>query len=109
MLCITGFDGYFKRLNPAWERTLGFPLHELLAEPFLNFVHPDDRSATLAEVEKLSAGAETVAFANRYRCKDGSYRWLQWKATPFLRQQVIYAAARDITDQNRTEEEIRRV
>jgi PAS domain S-box-containing protein len=108
MLCITGFDGYFKRLNPAWERTLGFSLDELLAEPFLNFVHPDDRPATRAEVEQLSAGTPTVSFENRYRCKDGSYKWLQWKATPFLRQQVVYAAARDVTDTKRTEQEVRR-
>jgi PAS domain S-box-containing protein len=109
MLCIAGFDGYFKRLNPAWERTLGFTLDELLAEPFLNFIHPDDREATLAEVQRESTGAETVAFTNRYRCKDGSYKWLHWKATPFLRQQVMYAAARDITEQKRTEQEVQRI
>jgi PAS domain S-box-containing protein len=109
MLCIGGFDGYFKRLNPAWEQTFGFTLDEFRAEPFMNFVHPEDREATLGEIEKLRAGAATISFTNRYRCKDGSYRWLQWKATPFLRQQVIYAAARDITEQKRTEHEIQRI
>jgi two-component system, sensor histidine kinase and response regulator len=103
MLCITGFDGYFKRLNPAWERTLGFPLNELLGQPFLNFVHPDDREATLAEVRKLATGANTISFENRYRCQDGSYRWFLWTASPYLDQQLIYAAARDVTERKRAE------
>src|SRR5439155_21031181 len=59
MLCIAGFDGHFKRLNPAWQRTLGFSLDELTAEPFLSFVHPDDRGATEAETRKLGTGANT--------------------------------------------------
>ncbi len=103
LLCIAGFDGYFKRLNPAWERTLGFALDELLAEPFLAFVHPDDHEATLAETAKLRTGANTVSFENRYRCKDGSYRWMMWTATPYLDQQRIYAAARDVTERKQAE------
>ncbi len=105
MLCIAGFDGYLKRLNPAWERTLGFTPEELRTEPFMNFVHPDDREATSAEVKKLFAGLETICFENRYRTKDGSYRWMLWNAAPYLDKQLIYAAARDITERKRAEEE----
>ena len=80
LLCIAGFDGYFKRLNPAWTTWLGWPLDELEARPFVEFVHPDDRYLTMAKVGSLGEGEETMLFENRYRHKDGSYRWLQWNA-----------------------------
>ncbi len=108
MLCIAGFDGYFKRLNPAFERVLGYPLEEMLARPFLDFVHPDDQEATRAEVASLAAGEDTVRFENRYRAKDGSFRWMLWTATPFVEQRLIYAAARDITKRKITEEALSR-
>ncbi len=108
LLCIAGSDGYFKRLNPAWEKALGYTIEELLAKPFLDFVHPDDRPATIQEAEKLGKGQDTVSFENRYRCKDGSYRSLLWSATPFAEQQLIYAVARDVTELKRAEEELRR-
>jgi serine/threonine-protein kinase len=104
MLCVAGFDGYLKRLNPAFSRVLGFTIDEMRAEPFLNFVHPDDRPATLAELGRLTAGMNTIFFENRYRCKDSSYRWMQWTATPDFDQQLIYAAARDITEPKSTQE-----
>jgi serine/threonine-protein kinase len=107
MFCTAGFDGYFTRLNPAWERTLGFTVEEMLAEPFLSFVHPDDHAATLAEMAKLGTGADTISFENRYRCKDGSYRWLSWTAKPVLGRQRIYAAARDITQRKWADEALR--
>ncbi len=103
LLCIAGFDGLFKRLNPAWERTLGYTIEELLSKPYLDFVHPDDIESTIEEQQKLSTGAQTISFENRYRCKDGSYKWLQWSAAPVTEQQLIYAAARDITDRKRAE------
>ena len=109
MLCIAGFDGQFKRLNPAWERTLGYSVEELTASPFLDFVHPDDRAATLTELEKLRIGEDTISFENRYRAKDGSYRWLVWNSTPFAQHQLIYAAARDITERKRAEDNIQRL
>ncbi|HEY7326466.1 MAG TPA: PAS domain S-box protein [Gemmataceae bacterium] len=108
MLCIAGFDGYFKRLNPAFERILGYSLEELSAQPYLDFVHPDDRAATQVAAESIVAGKELVSFENRYRSKDGSYRWMLWTATPFIEQQLIYAAARDITERKNMEETLAR-
>lgn len=78
MLCVASYEGYFTRVNPSFERILGHPTEELLREPFLQFVHPDDRAATLAELAALNEGDRTVSFENRYRCADGGYRWLQW-------------------------------
>lgn len=108
LMCIAGFNGYFKRLNPAWEPTLGFTTQELLAEPYLNFIHPDDRERTMAEAQAISAGSETLSFENRYRCKDGSHKWLLWSAIPLVDQQVIYASARDVTEHKLAEEALRR-
>jgi two-component system sensor histidine kinase/response regulator len=107
LLCLADFRGYFKRLNAAWERTLGFTVDELCSRPFLDFIHPDDREITIAEMKKLSQGNNTISFENRYRCRDGSYRWLLWNATPLLSQQLIYADARDITERKLSEEKIR--
>lgn len=106
LLCIAGLDGYFKRLNPAWTTHLGWTLEELEAKPFLDFVHPDDREATEAEVVKLAAGAVTIQFENRYRHRDGGYRWLQWTSWPVPGNQQIYATARDVTRQKRLEREV---
>jgi len=103
MLAIAGFDGYFKLLNPAWERTLGFTQEELRSRPYLDFVHPEDRRSTLAEANKVRTGAQVISFENRYEAKDGSYKWLLWTATPLPEQKLIYAAARDITDRKRAE------
>ena len=107
MLCIAGVDGRFKRLNPAWERTLGFTAAELMSRPYVEFVHPDDRQATSAEAGSLAGGMETVFFENRYLCKDGSFRWLSWRSTPVPGEGLIYAVARDVTEQRRVAEELK--
>ncbi|MEG3887651.1 PAS domain S-box protein, partial [Microcoleus sp. herbarium19] len=98
LLCIADFQGNFKRVNPAWATTLGYSLEELQDQPFLNFVHPDDLEKTTTEAAKISSGVETIAFENRYRCKDGSYKWLSWKSRPLPEENIMYAVARDITE-----------
>jgi PAS domain S-box-containing protein len=107
MLCIAGFDGYFKRINAAWQSTLGHTRDELLASPYLDFVHPDDRERTAAEAARLNAGMDTIAFENRYRCADGSYRWLRWQAHADAQASLIYAVARDITDRKHDEDALK--
>ncbi len=107
-LCIAGLDGYFKRVNPTFERLLGYTEEESLATPFVDLVHPDDIAATQREMEKLAQGAETISFANRYRCKDGTYRWLSWNSVPVLEEGLIYAVARDVTAWREMEEALRR-
>jgi two-component system, sensor histidine kinase and response regulator len=104
MLCIAGFDGYFHRVNPAWKRGLGYTEADLLSRPFMDFVHPDDREASAAEMRKLMEGRELIYFENRYFHRDGTVRWLMWTATPFREQQVVYAAGRDITERKAAEE-----
>jgi PAS domain S-box-containing protein len=109
MLCQLGFDGRFKRLNPAWERTLGWTVEELGSRPFIEFVHPDDRERTLAQNKRVREGGQALTFENRYLCKDGSHRWLRWNSTGDQLGGVIYAVARDVTVQREAEEERERL
>ena len=103
LLCVAGFDGYLKRVNPAWTRTLGWTAEELLARPSIELVHPDDRDGVLAARRRLADGAPLVGLVNRYRCKDGSYRWLEWRSVAHVDRGVVYAAARDVTEQRAAE------
>ena len=105
LLCIAGMDGCFHRLNRAWEKTLGYSLDELRLARFTDFIHPDDVAPTGDAVAKLAAGEEVIGFVNRYRCKDGSYRWIEWHSTKG--NDLIYAAARDITERKQAEEQLR--
>jgi two-component system, sensor histidine kinase and response regulator len=107
LLCVASLDGYFLRLNPAWAQVFGYDDATLKASPFLDFVHPDDRAATVEAVSVLTTGTRLIAFENRYRARDGSYRWLDWTAAPFVDQGVIYAAARDVTDRKRADEALK--
>jgi PAS domain S-box-containing protein len=108
LLCTAGFEGYFTRLNPAWERTLGWTLEELRSQPFVEFVHPDDRERTETEAASLtSVDYETIIFENRYRCKDGSYRTIVWGARSIPEEGLIYATGRDVTESKRAQEKLR--
>jgi PAS domain S-box-containing protein len=108
MLCIAGFDGYFKQLSPAWEKTLGFTIEELMQKPLLEWIHPDDRERTKVEAERLTSGGMSTHFENRYLCRDGSYKWFLWSATSYSNEQLYYAVARDISTRKKRDEELRR-
>jgi len=96
LLSVANTDGYFLRLNPAWERSLGYSREELMTKRFFDFVHPDDLDRTHRAVSTLASQQRPLHYGNRYRCKDGTYRWLEWTAVPA--GTLIYAAARDVTE-----------
>lgn len=105
LLCLAGTDSKFKRLNPQWEKTLGYRLDELTGRSFWDFVHPEDIEKTKKALSALESALSVVDFENRYRCKDGSYKWIEWRSFPS--GEIIYAAARDITARKMAEEEIK--
>jgi PAS domain S-box-containing protein len=105
--CIAGFDGYFKRVNPSWTRTLGWTEQELLARPSIDFVHPDDKEMTLAGRSRLRDGGALGHLVNRYLCKDGTYRWFEWRSVAELNRGLVFASARDITEQKLAEMQLR--
>ncbi len=107
LVCIASADGFFRKVNQAWGEVLGYSEEELLRTPLTELIHPEDRDATLAEVAKQIAGGVTFGFVNRYRCKNGSYRWFDWVATPAVNRAMLFAAARDITDRKEAEEALR--
>ncbi len=106
MLAIADFDGYMLQLNPTWEKTLGFPEEEFKSRPGPDFVHADDRAAMIEQINRLREGSSSTYFEARYRCKDGSFRWLGWSASPFPAERLIYIFARDITDSKTNEQKI---
>ncbi len=108
LLCVAGFDGSLKRLNPAWERALGFPISCLRATPLLDLVHPDDRGRTRSHLEQLAASGEPAIFESRFCRHDGNHVWLQWNAMPLLDEKLIYVSARDVTERKHAEEALRR-
>ncbi len=109
LITVAGFDGFWKRVNPAFETRLGYTQREALARPYLEFVHPDDREQTEAEALRLVEGKTMLAFENRLVCKDGSYRWIEWTATPVPKEGVLYGVGRDVTERRQAESELRRL
>ncbi|MDP3717514.1 MAG: PAS domain S-box protein [Acidobacteriota bacterium] len=107
MICTSTFDGYFTRTNPAFTKTLGYSPEELKAEKFINFVHEDDRAATLKELGRVAEGVTTFGFTNRYRTADGSYRWIEWHSKTDTDARLIYSIARDQTDKRLLENQFR--
>src|SRR6267154_1784954 len=107
LACIVSTDGYFKKVNPAWETTLGYTQEEVLSTPMLEFIHPDDLEQTLNEVARQGPSHRTKHFVNRYRCKDGSYRLLNWTTTFARDESTRFGVARDITEQRLAEEALR--
>jgi PAS domain S-box-containing protein len=106
LLCIVGQDGRFRRLNPAWERTLGVPVDELRGRHWTELIHPDDLEPTM-EQGRAVANEATMHFENRYRHRDGSFRWLQWNVAKVPEEEAFYAWARDITPQKEAEAQLR--
>ncbi len=106
MLCVAGFDGYFKRLNPAFQAALGYD-EELYRRPFTDFIHPDDVERTIAVVQRLISGSRVIDFENRYRRSDGTYRLLSWRGMADEATQSIYAVAQDVTRTKSLEAQLR--
>ncbi|HYF52292.1 MAG TPA: PAS domain S-box protein [Planctomycetota bacterium] len=108
IMCVASANGYFLRVNPAFSQTLGWTEQELLERPYIEFVHPDDRDATLVEVERqIIAGEKVLKFENRYRHKDGSWRTLSWRSVP-QPGGLMYGTARDVTEQRHLEDGLKR-
>ena len=105
MLSIATFDGWFTQVNPAWTRCLGWTAEELTSRPLIEFVHPDDREATLATRSRILPGHPLRDFENRYVCKNGSFRWLSWSVHPQVDTRQVIGVVRDITDRKRDEAE----
>ncbi|MGF1587617.1 MAG: CheR family methyltransferase [Bacteroidales bacterium] len=107
MLCIAGFDGHFKTLNPSWSRTLGWSTEELLEKPWLEFVHPEDKVLTENAKSTIVNGQEVYQFENRYICKDGTVRWLSWNSFPYPDRKIMFGVARDVTELKNTQSELK--
>ena len=107
LLCIADTSGHFLRLNPEWENVLGYSIAELEGKLFLDYVHPEDIDSTLAVMSTLSKQQPVLRFENRYLCKDGSYRWIEWRSRSI--GEMIYAVARDITDRITIEQTLRQL
>ena len=98
LLCVAGFDGRLQQVNPAWTECLGWTAEELTSRPMLDFVHPDDHETTLRTRAEIHAGQPSRGFENRYRCKDGTYRWLSWNVHPLAESRQVFGVARDVTE-----------
>jgi PAS domain S-box-containing protein len=105
LLCIAGFDGFFKRINPAVSRLLGYSNEELFSKPINDFVYPDDREVTSKVREELTRNNPLLNFENRYLTKSGEIVWLSWTSMPVFKDKLVFAIAKDITHKKKLEEE----
>lgn len=108
LMGIANTDGYFIKVNALFLSTLGYEEEEILSNPFFSFIHPDDLEVTNKEVQNLTKGIPTTNFMNRYRCKNGSYKWISWATTPDPKTGLLYATGRDITELKETETALKR-
>jgi len=105
LLCIADLHGRFRKLNPSWEKVLGYPLAEMEGTPFDRYLHPEDVEPTLAALSDLAAGKGVIGLVNRYRHRDGSYRHIEWRSA--ARGDLIFASARDVTERQETESRLK--
>ena len=96
LLVIAGFDGYMRDVNTAWQNAVGWGRKELLAVPFLEFIHPEDRTRMAAELESVKKGIFMMFLESRFQCKDGTYKWLMWKAAGMPGRSKMYLLGREI-------------
>lgn len=106
MLAIVGFDGGFHQLNPAWVRVLGWSRDDILAENLLHFIHPQDLEIMAGALEVLTTGDPVRGVESRFRCRDGSYRWLSWASFPYPEHELIFSVVRDVTEQKEAENKL---
>ncbi|HET8911235.1 MAG TPA: PAS domain S-box protein [Ktedonobacteraceae bacterium] len=104
LLCLANLEGHFLKVNPAFERILGYPQEEFIGRSYVDWVHPDDRERTSQEKERLQNGLPTLYFENRFRCKDGTYKWLAWTSLPVPDEGILYSIGREITEQKELEQ-----
>ena len=109
LFAIAGFDGYFIKVNDAWKKVLGYAKNELIERPLVEFIHPDDQEQTIEALEKYKEDTEALSLTNRYKHKDGNYRWLSWKLQIVREEQVIYVTARDNTEKIHAEKELKKL
>jgi len=109
MLCVAGIDGRFKKMNAAWTRTLGWSKEELMGKTGLEFIHPEDIQRTILSGQNLANGQNVVSFENRWRCKNGSYKWITWNSIPLPEEGLIYSVAHDTTTRRELEDKLKRL
>jgi len=109
LVVTAGLDGYYKKVNAAFERILGWSEQDSLSRPFMEFIHPDDRAAAVEAFEHLKSGGTVTTFVDRIVCKDGSHRWINWSVIPLPDRDVVFGIGRDITEKRLDEEERQRL
>lgn len=106
LLCIAGYDGYFRKINPAVSALLGYTEEELFSKPIADFIHPDDKAITAANRSNLTNGCiPLLNFDNRYLTKSGEVVWLSWTSMPVESEQLVYAIAKNITHKKKQEDD----